>query len=65
VAGGRWCPETLAAAARRRCDELDETVSALEEKIGELHKGLIAVRIVLMERAQRARGHELLRLPRI
>jgi hypothetical protein len=65
VAGGRRCPETLAATARRRCDELDETVSALEEKIGELHKELIAVRIVLMERAQRARGHELLRLPRI
>ncbi|RCV37686.1 hypothetical protein SEVIR_8G084300v4 [Setaria viridis] len=65
VAGGRRCPETLAAAARRRCDELEETVSAFEEKVGELHRELIAVRMVLLERAQRARGHELLRLPRI
>ncbi|PUZ44208.1 hypothetical protein GQ55_8G071400 [Panicum hallii var. hallii] len=65
VAGGRRCPETVAAAARRRCDELEETVSAFEEKVGELHRELIAVRMVLLERAQRARGHELLRLPRI
>jgi hypothetical protein len=26
VAGGRRCPETLAADARRRCDDLEETV---------------------------------------
>ncbi|CAN6362679.1 unnamed protein product [Urochloa humidicola] len=65
VAGGRRCPETVMAAARRRCDELEETVAAFEEKVGELHRELIAVRIVLLERAQRARGHELLRLPRI
>ncbi|KAJ1275221.1 hypothetical protein BS78_05G119900 [Paspalum vaginatum] len=65
VAGGRRCPETVADAARRRCDELEDTVAALEEKVGELHGALIRVRMVLMERAQRARGHELLRLPRI
>ncbi|CAN6380984.1 unnamed protein product [Urochloa humidicola] len=65
VTGGRRCPEAVMAAARRRCDELEETVAAFEEKVGELHRELIAVRIVLLERAQRARGHELLRLPRI
>ncbi|CAD6257566.1 unnamed protein product [Miscanthus lutarioriparius] len=66
VAGGRRCyPETVAAAARRRCDELEETVAVLEEKLDELRRELIAVRMVLMEWAQRARGHELLRLPRI
>ncbi|CAL4994304.1 unnamed protein product [Urochloa decumbens] len=59
VAGGRRCPETVLAAARRRCDELEETVAAFEEKVGELHRELIAVRIVLFERA---RGHEVLRL---
>ncbi|KAL6660776.1 hypothetical protein ACP70R_001811 [Stipagrostis hirtigluma subsp. patula] len=65
VAGGRACPVTVAAAARRRCDELEEAVAAFEEKIGDLHRELIAVRMVLLEWAQRARGHELLRLPRI
>ncbi|CAN6374856.1 unnamed protein product [Urochloa humidicola] len=65
VAGGRRCPETVMAAARRRCDEMEEAVAAFEEKVGELHRELIAVRMVLLERAQRARGHELLRLPRI
>jgi len=65
VAGGRRCPEIVAASARRRCDELEETVAAFEEKVGELHRELIVVRMVLLERAQRARGHELLRLPRI
>jgi hypothetical protein len=65
VAGGRCCPETVAAAARRRCDELEETVAVFEEKLDELRRELIAVRMVLMEWAQRARGHEMLRLPRI
>ncbi|CAL4981728.1 unnamed protein product [Urochloa decumbens] len=65
VAGGRRCPETVMAAARRQCDVMEETVAAFEEKVGELHRELIAVRMVLLERAQRARGHELLRLPRI
>ncbi|OEL25188.1 hypothetical protein BAE44_0013793 [Dichanthelium oligosanthes] len=65
VAGGRRCPEILAADARRRCDDLEETVAAFEEKVGELQRELIAVRMVLLERARRARGHELLRLPRI
>uniref|UniRef100_A0A0A8Z3Z8 Uncharacterized protein n=1 Tax=Arundo donax TaxID=35708 RepID=A0A0A8Z3Z8_ARUDO len=62
VAGGRRCPETVAAAARRRCDELEETVVMFEEKLGELHTELIEARMVLMEWAQKARGHELLRL---
>ncbi|KAG0529356.1 hypothetical protein BDA96_05G091600 [Sorghum bicolor] len=66
VAGGRrCCPETVAAAAWRRCDELEETVAVFEEKLDELRTELIAVRMMLMEWAQRARGHELLRLPRI
>ncbi|CAM0144671.1 unnamed protein product [Urochloa decumbens] len=65
VAGGRRCPETVLVAARRRCDEMEVVVAAFEEKVGELHTELIAVRMVLLERAQRARGHELLRLPRI
>ncbi|CAO2152470.1 unnamed protein product [Urochloa humidicola] len=65
VTGGRRCPEAVLAAARRRCDEMEEAVAAFEEKVGELHRELIAVRMVLLERAQRARGHELLRLPRI
>ncbi|CAL4994305.1 unnamed protein product [Urochloa decumbens] len=65
VAGGRRCPETVLAAARRRCDELEEAVAAFEEKVGELHRELIAVRMVLLERAQTQRGHEMLRLPRI
>lgn len=65
LAGGPRCEETVAAAARRRCHELDETVALFEEKVDELRRELIAVRMVLMEWAQRARGHELLRLPRI
>ncbi|CAO2141302.1 unnamed protein product [Urochloa humidicola] len=65
VAGGRRCPETVMAAARTRCDEMEEAVAAFEEKVGELYRELIAVRMVLLERAQRARGHEVLRLPRI
>ncbi|CAM0144672.1 unnamed protein product [Urochloa decumbens] len=59
VAGGRRCPETVMEAARRRCDELEEAAAAFEEKVGELHRELIAVRMVLLERA---RGHEFLRL---
>ncbi|KAL6868127.1 hypothetical protein ACP4OV_014972 [Aristida adscensionis] len=65
VAGGRPCPEAVLAAARRRCDELDETVAALEEKLGDLRREMIAARMVLLEWAQSARGPELLRLPRI
>ncbi|RLM58140.1 uncharacterized protein C2845_PM18G03730 [Panicum miliaceum] len=61
VAGGQRCPETVAAAARRRCDELEDAVAEFEEKVGELHRELIGVRIVLLEWSQRARGHELLR----
>ncbi|OEL25187.1 hypothetical protein BAE44_0013794 [Dichanthelium oligosanthes] len=61
VAGGQRCPETVLMAARRRCDELEDTVAAFEEKVGELHRELIGVRIVLLEWAQRTRGHELLR----
>jgi hypothetical protein len=61
VAGGRRCPETVMAAASRRCDELEETVAAFDEKVGELRRELIGVRIVLLEWAERARGHEQLR----
>ncbi|CAN6362677.1 unnamed protein product [Urochloa humidicola] len=43
----------------------EETVASFEEKVGDLHRELIAVRMVLLEGARRARGHELLRLPRI
>nr|TKW00066.1 hypothetical protein SEVIR_8G084400v2 [Setaria viridis] len=38
VAGGRRCPETVMEAASRRCDELEETVAAFEEKVGELQR---------------------------
>lgn len=62
AAAGLHCPETASAGARRRCDELEETVFALEEKVGELHRELFAVRMVLLEWSQRARGHEVLRL---
>ncbi|KAG2556741.1 hypothetical protein PVAP13_8NG189602 [Panicum virgatum] len=61
VAGGQRCPEAVSAAARRRCDELEDAVTELEEKVGELHRELIGVRIVLLEWAQRAKGHQLLR----
>ncbi|KAG2561122.1 hypothetical protein PVAP13_8KG138400 [Panicum virgatum] len=61
IAGGQRCPERVAAAALRRCNELEDAVAELEEKVGELHRELIGVRIVLLEWAQRARGHELLR----
>jgi hypothetical protein len=48
VASGRGrCPETIVAEARRRCDELEDTVAAFEEKVGELHRELIAVRMSL------------------
>ncbi|CAM0874930.1 unnamed protein product [Alopecurus aequalis] len=60
--GSRHLPEATVAAARRRCDELEENVFVLEESIGELHRGLIGVRMVLLEWSQRARGHEVLRL---
>jgi hypothetical protein len=62
VASGRGrCPETIVAEARRRCDELEDTVAAFEEKVGELHRELIAVRMLLLEWAQIAGGHEVLR----
>lgn len=61
ASGRRRCPETMVAEATRRCDELEGTVAALEEKIAELHRELIAARMVLLEWAQRARGHEVLR----
>ena len=62
VASGRGrCPETVVAEARRRCDELDGTVAAFEEKVGELRRELIAVRMLLLEWAQIAGGHEVLR----
>uniref|UniRef100_A0ACD5ZXT8 Uncharacterized protein n=1 Tax=Avena sativa TaxID=4498 RepID=A0ACD5ZXT8_AVESA len=60
--GGRHLPEATIAAARRRCDELEEKVFVLEESIGELHRELIGVRMVLLEWSQRERGHEVLRL---
>ncbi|KAM0909571.1 hypothetical protein ACQ4PT_014735 [Festuca glaucescens] len=59
--GGRHLPEAAVSAARKRCDELEEKVVMLEQSIGELHRELIGVRIVLLEWAQRARGHEVLR----
>uniref|UniRef100_A0ACD5W7A6 Uncharacterized protein n=1 Tax=Avena sativa TaxID=4498 RepID=A0ACD5W7A6_AVESA len=59
--GGRSLPEAAVAAARKRCDELEEKVSVLEESIGELHRELIGVRMVLLEWSQRARGPEVLR----
>lgn len=49
------------AAARRRCDELEEKVFVLDEKVGELHRELIGVRMVLLEWSQAARGHQLLK----
>jgi len=58
---GRRCPETIVAEARRRCHELEDTVAAFEEKVGELHRELIAVRMLLLEWAQIAGGHEVLR----
>ncbi|CAD6257564.1 unnamed protein product [Miscanthus lutarioriparius] len=62
VGSGRArCPETIVAEARRRCDELEGTVAAFEEKVGELHRELIAVRMLLLEWAQIAGGHEVLR----
>ncbi|KAK1646314.1 hypothetical protein QYE76_064119 [Lolium multiflorum] len=60
--GGRHFPEAAVAAARRRCDELEENVFVLEESIDELHRELIGVRMVLLEWSQRERGHEVLRL---
>ncbi|KAF7048024.1 hypothetical protein CFC21_056847 [Triticum aestivum] len=60
--GGRHLSETAVAAAKRRCDELEDKVSVLEESIGELHRELISVRMVLLEWSQSARGHEVLRL---
>uniref|UniRef100_R7W2J3 Uncharacterized protein n=1 Tax=Aegilops tauschii TaxID=37682 RepID=R7W2J3_AEGTA len=60
--GGRHLSETAVAAAKRRCDELEDKVSVLEETIGELHRELISVRMVLLEWSQSARGHEVLRL---
>ncbi|KAF8730735.1 hypothetical protein HU200_016597 [Digitaria exilis] len=64
VEGGRRCPETktIVAEAARRCDELEEAVEVLEEKVGELRGELVGVRIVLLELAHRARGHEVLTL---
>uniref|UniRef100_A0A0E0F428 Uncharacterized protein n=1 Tax=Oryza meridionalis TaxID=40149 RepID=A0A0E0F428_9ORYZ len=63
VASGRPCPDAAAvvAAARRRCDELEEKVFVLDEKVGELHRELIGVRMVLLEWSQAARGHQLLK----
>lgn len=63
VAAGRPCPDAAAvvAAARRRCDELEEKVFVLDEKVGELHRELIGVRMVLLEWSQAARGHQLLK----
>uniref|UniRef100_A0A0E0ME65 Uncharacterized protein n=1 Tax=Oryza punctata TaxID=4537 RepID=A0A0E0ME65_ORYPU len=62
VAAGRPCPDTaVVAAARRRCDELEEKVFVLDEKVGELHRELIGVRMVLLEWSQAARGHQLLK----
>lgn len=57
------CPDAAAvvAAARRRCDELEEKVFVLDEKVGELHRELIGVRMVLLEWSQAARGHQLLK----
>jgi hypothetical protein len=60
--GGRHLPEAAVAAARKRCDELEEKMFVLEESIGELHRELIGVRMVLLEWSQRERGHEVLRL---
>jgi hypothetical protein len=51
----------VVAAARRRCDELEEKVFVLDEKVGELHRELIGVRMVLLEWSQAARGHQLLK----
>ncbi|KAF0895193.1 hypothetical protein E2562_008533 [Oryza meyeriana var. granulata] len=62
VAAGRQCPDSAVAAARRRCDELEEKVFVLDEKVGELHRELIGVRMVLLEWSQTARGHQLLKL---
>ncbi|KAK1646344.1 hypothetical protein QYE76_064149 [Lolium multiflorum] len=59
--GGRHLPEAAVSAARKRCDDLEEQVYILEESIGELHRELIGVRMVLLEWSQRARGHEVLR----
>lgn len=63
VAAGRPCPGAAAvvAAARRRCDELEEKVFVLDEKVGELHRELIGVRMVILEWSQAARGHQLLK----
>lgn len=63
LAAGRPCPDAAAvvAAARRRCDELEEKVFVLDEKVGELHRELIGVRMVLLEWSQAARGHQLLK----
>jgi hypothetical protein len=53
--------EAAVAAARTRCDELESKVFVLEQSIGELHRELIGVRMVLLEWSQKARGHEVLR----
>jgi hypothetical protein len=63
--GGRGrCPDAVAAAARRRCDEMETAVQMFEEKVGELRRALMDVRMALMEWARRAGGPpaELLRL---
>ncbi|KAL5204638.1 hypothetical protein ABZP36_009509 [Zizania latifolia] len=62
VASGQECAQSAVAAARRRCDELEEKVFVLDGKVGELHRELIGVRMVLLGWSQRARGHQLLRL---
>ncbi|TVU25969.1 hypothetical protein EJB05_28492, partial [Eragrostis curvula] len=48
VASGRQCSETVIAAAKARCDELEETVATFEEKIGDLHRELISVRMAVL-----------------
>ncbi|KAL5204545.1 hypothetical protein ABZP36_009416 [Zizania latifolia] len=62
VTSGQQCAQSAVAAARRRCDELEDKVFLLDDKVGELHRELIGVRMVLLEWSQRARGHQLLRL---
>ncbi|KAG8090942.1 hypothetical protein GUJ93_ZPchr0011g27951 [Zizania palustris] len=62
VASGPQCAQSAVAAARRRCDELEEKVFVLDGKVGELHMELIGVRMILLDWSHRARGHQLLRL---
>lgn len=60
--GRRFPDRAELEAARKRCDELEEKASALEEGIVEMRRELIGVRMLLLEWSQRARGHEVLRL---